>query len=128
VKNDHKTLAINTGDSIDKAKQVLGLGDPQRLPDPDRLIYHYHLPELGFWVFFNESGIVYSIRYEFPYPYAIGGIHVGDSKDKVLEVLGTPQRYLPVPDSKNRWIYERPFKIRVDFNNESELADKIFRL
>jgi hypothetical protein len=128
VETEHHTLEINKGDNLDSVKKLLGLGDPQLLPDPDKVIYHYHLPELGFWVFFNESNVVYSIRYEHPYPYAIGGVHVGDTKDKVLQILGKPQRYLPIPDGRNRWIYDKPPKIRLDFNNQSELVEKIFKL
>src|SRR4030095_7387065 len=101
---------------------------PERLADSDKVIFHYHLPELGFWVFFNESGVVYSIRFDNPYPYPVGGIRIGDTKNHVLDVLGKPQRYLPIPDSQNRWIYDKEPRIRVDFNGQSERVEKIFRI
>jgi hypothetical protein len=128
VEAEHHTLEINIGDSIDSVKKILGLGEPQRLPDPDKVIYHYHLPELGFWVFFNESSVVYSIRFEHPYPYAIARVHVGDTKEKVLQTVGKPHRYLPIPDGRNRWLYDKPPRIRIDFNNQSDLVEKVFKL
>jgi hypothetical protein len=127
VKSKLIATEIKKGETIETVKQKLGLGSPTRLPDPDRLIYHYHLPELGFWVFFNESGIVYSIRFEAPFPDSIEGVLIGDSKDQVIGAIGKPQRLLPMPDSRNRWLYDK-LKIRVDFNDKSELVEKVFRI
>jgi hypothetical protein len=129
MKAEHETLEINKGDTINAVKQKLGLvEEPERLREGDKLTFHYHLAELGFWVFFNESGIAYSIRFDHPFPYLIKGIRIGDTKDHVLAVLGKPQRYLPIPDSKNRWIYDKEPRIRVDFNSNSERVEKIFRI
>lgn len=129
MKAEHRTLEINKGDTVNAVKQKLGLvEEPERLPEVDKLIFHYHLAELGFWVFFNESGVAYSIRFDNPFPYHVNGIRIGDTKDQVLDALGEPQRYLPIPDSQNRWIYDKEVRIRVDFNGSTERVEKIFRI
>lgn len=128
MKANHSTLKIKRGDALSLVKEKLDLiSPPDRLPDPDKLIYFYHLSELGFWVFFDESEVVYSIRFEYPYTYAIDGIYIGDTKERVSEVLGNPERYLPVPDGKNHWVYYHPQMIRIDFNSETNRVERVFR-
>lgn len=129
MNSENSIESIVIGDSMMAAQEKLGLGKlPGRLPDPDKLIYFYHLPDIGFWVFFNENGSAYSIRFEYPYPNSIEGVKIGDTKKKVSDVLGKPKRYLPLGDGKSHWVYEKPHRVRVDFNVDTRLVEKIFRL
>ena len=125
---DHPTLSVKRGDTIAEVQEKLWLKSfPHPIVETDKHAFYYHLPDLGFWVFFNEESKVYSIRYEAPYPFSIEGIKIGDHKEKVLEVRGKPNRHMPIPDGKTRWIYDRPRFIRMDFDPETNLIEKIFR-
>jgi len=124
----HPTLAIRRGDSLKSVQNRLGLTiPPEPLAEDDGSGYFYHLANLGFWVFFNEDYKVYSIRFDDPYPYAIEGIQIGDTKEEVIIKKGKPNRYFPVPDDKSRWIYDVPQFLRVDFDSETNRVEKIFR-
>lgn len=125
---EHPTLAICKGDSVDSVRDVLGLNvSPEPMSEPDTSGSFYHLAELGFWVFFNENNQVYSIRFDSSYPYAIEGIRIGDTKEKVINMIGKPHRRFPLPDRKDRWFYDKPRFLRVDFDTETNRVEKIFR-
>lgn len=125
---EHPTLTIRKGDSISVAQAGLALESlPEPISESDGKGCFYHLADLGFWVFFNEEGIVYSIRFDSFYPYPVEGIRIGDSKQQVLNVRGKPNRHFPVHDGKERWIYDTPRFLRVDFDPENGCVEKIFR-
>jgi hypothetical protein len=109
-------------------KNRLGLNiSPESLDADDGSGYFYHLTDLGFWVFFKGDYKVYSIRFDFPYPYAIEGVRIGDTKEEVIITKGKPDRYFSVPDGKSRWIYDVPHFLRVDFDSETNRVENIFR-
>ena len=128
MNSEHPTLTIRRNDTLDTVQKLLGLDvPPEGLPESDPPTYYYHLPELGFWVFFDEKGIVYSIRFDHPYPYVVGAVKIGDTQDDVLRARGNPSRHFPVPDGKARWIYDKPHFMRVDFEAKTNRVEKIFR-
>ena len=115
----HPTLLICKGDSLDLVQNRIGLSiPPELLDEDDGYRYFYHLTDLGFWVFFNEDYKVYSIRFDYPYSYAIEGVQIGDTKEEVITTKGKPTRYFPVPDGKSRWIYDIPHFMRIDFDSD----------
>ena len=128
MNSDHPTIKISRGDSIDAVRELLQLAEPpEPIPDPERAGSFYHLDELGFWVFFDKDSLVYSIRFESPYEHEVEGIRIGSTREEVMQIHGKAQRKLPIPDSTERWIYDRPRFLRIDFNPQTNLVEKIFR-
>jgi len=125
---EQATLSIRRGDSIKVVQEKLAISaSPDRLPEVEEVVYFYHLEFLGFWVFFKESGLAYSIRFENPYPYTIEGVSIGKTKEEVLAIRGSVFRNMPIPDGKTRWIYDQPQFLRIDFNKETGRVEKVFR-
>ncbi len=128
MSSDHPTLTISRGDSLDSVQRSLQLtAPPDQIPDPEFVGSFYHLDELGFWVFFNQDSCVYSIRFESPFRYDIEGIRIGDAREEVIRTRGKPHRKLPIPDAKERWVYDRPRFLRIDFDPETDRVETIFR-
>jgi len=128
MSREHPTLRIRRGDSLQSVQKILGLTvSPEIESDDGEEMRFYHLADLGFWVFFDDSAQVYSIRIDPPYLYAVEGVRIGDTKDKVLSVRGKPHRYFPVQDGTDRWLYDRPSFFRVDFNPDTDCVENIFR-
>lgn len=124
---EHATLSIQRGDSLTTVQRALALTVlPTPIPECDGEGYFYHLPELGFWVFFDKAYHVYSIRFNSPYAYAIEGIKIGDTKEDVVNMRGKPDRHFPVPVIQ-AWIYDKPTFLRIDFNRETNRVEKILR-
>lgn len=128
MNSEHPTLVVSRGDSLDSVRNILRLSSPpEALDESDGPGYFYHLPGLGFRVFFDGAKQVYSIRFDHPYPYAVEGVRIGDTEEDVINARGKPDRHFPVPDGQARWIYDRPRFLRVDFNPETNRVETIFR-
>lgn len=124
---EHPCLEIKRGDQVAAVQKRLGLTTaPAALSPADGEGTFLHLDDLGFWVFFDTSGLVYSLRYDGAFPYPVEGIRIGDTRDHVRKVRGNPDRVHPVAD-KERWLYDRPHFFRVDFDPETRLVERMFR-
>ena len=60
---------------------------------------YYRFEEYGIWVFFDMQGHLKTLRFETPFRGTVGGVKVGDSKEYVLSVKGSPES-----DDSNVWI------------------------
>lgn len=124
----HPSLDLQKGDTVEAVQHKLGLTHaPTPSPDTDPPANHYHLADVGVWVFFNEHNKVYSIRFDAPFAHAIEGVKIGDTKDAVVAARGQPDRQMQMPDRKARWIWDRPRFLRVDFDPKTNVVEKVFR-
>jgi hypothetical protein len=48
------------------------------------------LKNLGIWFFFDTSGKIETIRFDWPFAGSISGVRIDDPKDKLLKAFGTP--------------------------------------
>lgn len=48
------------------------------------------LTDVGLWFFFDETSQIRTIRFDAPFAGAVAGIKIGDSRDKVTQLLGKP--------------------------------------
>jgi hypothetical protein len=127
VNPSEAALSIEEGDTLASVQQRLGIQHPPAIDDevpPEATFYHF--PELGFWVFFRDGGLVYSIRFDAPFALPVNGVRIGDSRDQVRNVLGRPARLHPI-DDKERWISDQPRFLRVDFDPRTARVDEIYK-
>lgn len=124
----HPALTIERGDTLEVVQQKLGLTEPPTPQEPFAGMgaAYYHLPDIGFWVFFKADNRVYTMRFDAEFPHDVEGVRVGDTRDRVLEQRGKPDRLHPVGD-KERWIYDKPKFLRIDFDASTNTVEKIFR-
>jgi uncharacterized membrane protein len=86
---------IRFGDTVEVVQHSLDTSvqaQPGSGLPPDRQqgnITQLHLESKGLWVFFTE-GKVYELRFDPPFSGAIGGIRLGDSANRIEELLGRP--------------------------------------
>jgi hypothetical protein len=124
---EHPAVTIMRGDTVGSVQSKLKLSAaPTPMAPEDGKGSFYHLDDLGFWVFFDDNGHVYSLRYDANFPYAIEGIKMGDSRDAVQKARGKRDRLHSVQD-KERWIYDKPRFLRVDFDPTNSRVERIFR-
>lgn len=93
----HKSCGIKKGDDISKVKEYYDINyKPTQMmaASPVASYYNYHLPQYGVWVFFTKERRVKSLRFDSPYLGSINGIFIGDSEERLLEVMGAPQKKL----------------------------------
>lgn len=118
-------LKIEKGMTISTVEGVLGF----KLTIEKQREEHFqadmaHLEDRGVWLFFTpETQELYTIRYEAPFPLAIEGVRIGDTKKMVKELRGKPLRVdpFPYPHSETIWIYGKskdPDWVRFDFEKK----------
>ena len=90
------TCPFSKGDSVKRVKEVCGIAsEPQRLKTvtPGGTAYQYHFERYGLWVFFDESLLIKSLRYDTPFQGKVGGVGLGDTSDRVRSMKGSPALY-----------------------------------
>ncbi|MDR3409700.1 MAG: hypothetical protein P4L87_01950 [Formivibrio sp.] len=48
------------------------------------------LADLGVWFFLTPENVIYNIRLDPPFSGTVAGIHLGDSREQVITILGPP--------------------------------------
>jgi hypothetical protein len=100
------------GMTQDDAEKILGLPS-KKVKISEKEVNLVELPNKSISAYCRD-GIVYSVCIKNPYQGNINGILIGDSKIKVLEILGRPDRLWPIADGRDRWFYNK-YRMRVDF-------------
>jgi hypothetical protein len=99
---------------------------PAEEQDGSITVHVLKAPEHGVEVFF-EGDAVDTVAFEPPFSGAVRGVRIGATKEQVERMLGRPQRLWPVQDGVDRWLYEEPEFIRVDFDPQSDTVHAIYR-
>jgi len=121
----HPSLSIPERATLAEVQAALGVkGPPAVEVEHGVQQIFYHLPELGFWVFFDGEMRVQSLRYDGPFPHAVEGVRIGDGEARVLKVLGEPHRRVMFA---HNWGYYLPRFMRVDFDAPGGRVETIFR-
>ena len=108
---------VSPGITIDKFKKEFSIFEnpkfmytdenrPKHLTDQQIMSLnkkYYRFNEFGIWAFFEMSGKLKTIRIEAPFSGSIGGVYIGDSKERIFEVKGKPER-----DDANGIFYRSP--------------------
>src|SRR5262249_2369656 len=119
---------LREGASLADVQSVLGTDDrPVTERSGERTLIVLRRPEHGVRVFFDDDGGVRTVRFDSPFPGAVRGIRIGATKDEVRRLLGRPDRPWPVDDGVDRWLYDQPEFIRVDFDPATDTVSTIFR-
>jgi hypothetical protein len=84
-------LKISVGDTLGKVQEAY---QTTREPEPERSAgvknaTSLRLKSKGVWFFFDQDKI-YTIRLEAPFAGSVNGLKIGDSEEKMREVLGKP--------------------------------------
>ncbi|NHZ38651.1 hypothetical protein [Massilia aquatica] len=83
-------------------------------------------PADGVQIFFDKN-VVSSVRFERPFSEAVEGVRLGSSKDEVVNIMGKPDRLWPIDDGVERWLYDKPTFMRLDFDPLTNVVSTIFR-
>jgi hypothetical protein len=119
---------LQQGATLADVQTTLGTDDrPVAEQDGQRQLIVLRLPEHGVRLFFTEEDVVRTVRFDSPFPGAVRGIRIGATKEAVQRLLGEPDRPWPVADGVDRWLYDRPEFIRVDFDPATDTVRTIFR-
>jgi hypothetical protein len=65
---------------------------------------------------FFRDGKVYSVCIKAPFSGHVNGVHIEDSKEKVIQVLSEPVRIWEIDEDKEAWFFNTRSFLRVDFN------------
>jgi hypothetical protein len=57
------------------------------------------LSDVGLWFFFDEASQIRTIRFDAPFAGTVAGVKIGDTREKVIQLLGKPQ------DDNDKTIY-----------------------
>lgn len=96
---------ISPGMNIEQFKQEYYVHDdprfmytesnrPKHITDQQLMLInkkYYRFEEYGIWVFFDMQGQLKSLRFEKPFRGSVGGIHIGDSMEKLVDIKGEPE-------------------------------------
>lgn len=85
------------------------------------------LDKFGVQVFFGDKDVVSSVRFEAPFSGSINNVKIGYSIEEVEKSFGKPQRRWPVQDGTDRWLYNTPDFMRIDFDPQTNLVKYVFR-
>jgi hypothetical protein len=102
---------------------------PAAEQDGSMVVHVLKAPEHGVEVFFkdDDEDVVDTVAFEPPFSGAVRGVRIGATKEQVERMLGRPQRLWPVQDGIDRWLYEEPEFIRVDFDPQTDTVGSIYR-
>jgi hypothetical protein len=95
-------MPLHTGDTLDKVREIY---KTDKQPEPYKTTIEEGKTELrlrtkGVWFFFDKDNKIYTIRLDAPFAGAINGVRIGDSREKMMDVLGQPIKTLkPLSDS-----------------------------
>jgi hypothetical protein len=119
---------LREGMTLADVQTTLGTDDrPMTEQSGDRQLIVLRLPQHGVKVFFGDDEAVRTVRFESPFTGAVRGVRIGSSQEDVRRLLGAPQRPWPVDDGVDRWLYDEPEFIRVDFDPATDTVSSIFR-
>jgi hypothetical protein len=119
---------LRQGTPLADVQTTLGTDDrPVTEQSDERKLIVLRLPQHGVKVFFDDNDVVRTVRFESPFAGAVRGVRIGARKDDVRRLLGNPQRPWPVADGVDRWLYDEPEFIRVDFDPATDRVRSIFR-
>ena len=87
-------MPIHAGDTVEKVKQAYSIDkDPEPYTsETEENTTQLRLKTKGVWFFFDMDGKVYTIRFEAPFAGAINGVRIGDTTERMIDVLGPPVR------------------------------------
>jgi len=119
---------LRQGATLADLQTMLGSDDrPVTEQSGDRQLIVLRLPQHGVKVFFSEDDVVSTVRFDSPFAGAVRGVRIGAAQDDVRRLLGSPQRPWPMADGVDRWLYDHPEFIRVDFDPATDTVRSIFR-
>lgn len=78
------------------------------------------LKSQGVWFFFNKNGIVETIRLDTPFKGNINGVKIGDSTDKMREIVGKQHRTFKRSNSPDSYFYYIDDRTTVRFAIDDE--------
>jgi hypothetical protein len=89
-------MPLHAGDTAEKVREVY---KTEKQPEPYKSATEENTTQLrlktrGVWFFFDMDGKIYTIRLDAPFAGAINGVKIGDTREKMFEVLGQPIRTL----------------------------------
>jgi hypothetical protein len=87
-------LPIGVNDSAVKVKELL---QTSLTPEPASYVNsptktELHIKTKGIWVFFDKDDRAISIRLDPPFSGNVGGVKIGDTRDKLINALGKPAK------------------------------------
>jgi hypothetical protein len=119
---------LREGATLADVQVTLGTDDrPVTEQDGDRRVNVLRLPQHGVKLFFTDGEVVRTVRFDAPFPGAVRGVRIGSTMDEVRRLHGDPDRPWPVADGVDRWLYEQPEFMRVDFDPATRTVRSIFR-
>jgi hypothetical protein len=121
---------LREGSTLADAQSALGTREkPAAEQDGSMTVHVLKAPEHGVEVFFkdDDENVIDTVTFEPPFSGAVRGVRIGATKEQVERMLGRPQRLWPVQDGIDRWLYEEPEFIRVDFDPQTDTVRSIYR-
>ena len=113
-------VPVKLGDTMASVKAAYQTAaEPETANIPGKLPAKFlQIPDKGTWLFFDESGKIYTIRLERPFSGQVAGVKIGDSADSVLHTLGSPQKREPTPGLPDALVYQpdSKFSANIRFN------------
>ena len=83
-------LRVELGSDEAAIRSAYGMAGPLESVKPGVTSLRSHAD--GIWFFFNSAGLNNNIRLETPFPGLVRGIRIGDTRDLLVERLGSPLR------------------------------------
>ena len=105
---------VRLGDSVDMVKQALGTDMNPELDEETGILpatllrprtSSIQLKTKGIRVFFNADKKAKTIRFDVPFKGRIAGIRIGETKEKLVEILGEPVKKIKFGTKENNYIY-----------------------
>ena len=128
--DDIKDFPVKLGDTYETVKRVY---QTELEPIPFRGATEQgsslRLKSRGVWFFFKRDGKIYTVRFDAPYPGAVGGVKIGDSLALLQKLRGNPIRTVPSPHPliPRGLIYYLDDVITVRYNvNSQDLVETVF--
>lgn len=107
-------------------KQLNTDQEPHEIKQGTKTFLVLSFPEDGVFIFLKENTAT-TIKYEHPFLESVDGVNIKDSKETVTVKKGKPSRFWPVDDGVDRWLYDSPTFLRIDFNPSTNLVETIYK-